>query len=84
MTTKVITKIAKCVAAASIAALPLAIAEQAHAINKHESSSGGDVLQPAPRDRGLDPTQLAAGALGGATVTGAALTASARLRNHRT
>jgi hypothetical protein len=83
MTVKIITQIARCVAAAGIAVLPLAIAEQAHAINKHEKG-GGDVVQPAPRDRDFDPSQVAVGALGGAAVTGAALKASARLRNHRT
>ena len=63
--------------------LPLAIAEQAHAINKH-GKGGGAVVQPAPSDPEFDPTQVAAGALGGAALTGAALTASSRLRNHRT
>jgi hypothetical protein len=82
MTIKIITRIARCAAAAGIAVLPLAIAEQAHAINKHEKS-GSDVVRPAPPSRGFDPGQVAAGALGGAALTGAALTASARLRNHR-
>jgi hypothetical protein len=60
-------------------ALSLAIAAPADAINNYESRH----LQPDDRGRDLDPAQLAAGALGGITVTAAALAATTRLRRHR-
>jgi hypothetical protein len=84
MTNKVITRIAKCVAAFSIAALPLAAADQAHAINKHELGGDGGIVVPASDNgREVNPAQIAAGALGGATVTAAAFVASPRIRRHR-
>lgn len=76
-----ITRIAAGLGAVGIAALSLAVAAPADAINKHEG--GGTIVQPADGGRVLDPAQLAAGALGGITVTAAALAASTRLRRHR-
>lgn len=72
-------------AATGIATLPLIIGTSAHAINKHEGGGGGDssgtvVLMPPDNGRHVDPAQVAAGALAGATVTGAAFVASNRIR----
>jgi hypothetical protein len=47
MTIKIITRVARCVAAVGIAALPLAIAEQAHAINQ-DHHGGTGVTVPIP------------------------------------
>lgn len=82
MMLKIITRIAAGIAAIGIAALPLAIAAPADAINKHEGG-GGTIAQPGDEGRELDPAQLAAGALGGITLTGAALAATTRLRRQR-
>ena len=80
MMTKLITRTAAGLAATGIATLPLIIGTSAHAINKHEA--GGDAIVPMPPANGrhVDPAQVAAGALAGATVTGAAFVASNRIR----
>ena len=85
MMIKLITRTAAGLAATSVAALPLIIGTSAHAINQHEGGGGGDssgtvVLTPPDNGRQVDPAQVAAGALAGATVTGAAFVASNRLR----
>ncbi|TCM33807.1 hypothetical protein [Kribbella sp. VKM Ac-2568] len=82
MMTKLITRTAAGLAATGIATLPLIIGTSAHAINKHEAGGGGDaiVLMPPDNGRHVDPAQVAAGALAGATVTGAAFVASNRIR----
>ena len=84
MLTKLITRAAAGLAATGIAGLPLIIGTSAHAINEHEAGGGGDtngtVALPPPDGRHVDPAQVAAGALGGAVVTGAAFVASTRIR----
>ncbi|MFI7062904.1 hypothetical protein ACIBL3_18125 [Kribbella sp. NPDC050124] len=78
--TKLITRAAAGLAATAIATLPLIIGTSAHAINKHEGG-GGDTIVPTPNTgREVDPAQVAAGALAGATVTGVAFAASNRIR----
>jgi hypothetical protein len=72
MMIKLITRMAAGFAATSIAALPLIIGTSAHAINKHEQGGSDAVVLTPDTGREVDPAQVAAGALGGATITGAA------------
>ena len=88
MMTKLITRTAAGLAATGIAALPLIIGTSAHAVNKHEGGGGGDssgsvFLMPPDDGRQVDPAQVAAGALAGAIVTGAAFVASNRIRREQ-
>jgi hypothetical protein len=86
MMINLITRTAAGLTATGIAALPLLIGTSAHAINKPEQggsdSSGTVVLTPPDDGRQVDSAQVAAGALGGATITGAAFVASTRMRRH--
>lgn len=83
MMINLITRLAAGLAATSIAALPLIIGTSAHAINKHEQGGGDAVILTPDTGREVEPAQVAAGALGGAIVTGAAFVASTRLRRYR-
>lgn len=85
MTIKLITRTAAAIAATGIAALPLTIGATAHAINQAEHGGSGRsiVVTSSDNPHNVDPTQVAAGALAGATVTGAALIASTQIRRHR-
>ena len=83
MTIKLITRFAAGLAATSIAALPLIIGTSAHAINKHEQAGSDTVVLTQEAGRDIEPAQVAAGALGGATITGAAFVAATRLRRYR-
>ena len=84
MMIKLITRTAAGLAATGIAVLPLMIGTSAHAIDKHEGGGGGDTIVLTAPDRGrqADAAQVAAGALGGAVVTGAAFVAATRMRRH--
>jgi hypothetical protein len=82
MMTKLITRTAAGLAATGIATLPLIIGTSAHAINKHEQGGSDTIVVPVDTGREVDPAQVAAGALGGAVITGAAFVASPRLRPH--
>lgn len=83
MTIKTITRLAAGLAATSIVALPPIIGTSAHAINEHEQGGSDSVVLTLDRGHDLETAQIAAGALGGATVVGVAFMAAVRLRRYR-